>query len=63
MSHGQTSGAVVVNPQTSTEILTEILRQTISIPPTIKVAQGTRLQVLVARDVDFREVYELKPRT
>ena len=63
VSHGQTSGAVVVNPQTSTEILTEILRQTISIPPTIKVAQGTRLQVLVARDVDFREVYELKPRT
>ncbi len=63
VSHSQSGGAVVVNPQTSTEILTEILRQTISIPPTIKVAQGTRLQVLVARDVDFREVYELKPRT
>lgn len=60
VSRSQSGGAVVVNPQTSTAILTEILRQTISIPPTINVPQGARLQVLVARDVDFRDVYELQ---
>ena len=60
VSRSQSGGAVVVNPQTSTAILTEILRQTIAIPPTINVPQGTRLQVLVARDVDFRDVYELQ---
>jgi type IV secretion system protein VirB10 len=62
-NRGPSGGVAVYNPQASTEILTEILRNTISIPPTIKVPQGTRLQVLVARDVDFRDVYALKPRS
>ena len=56
------SGAVVLNPSRSTDVLTEVLRQTIAIPPTIHVPQGARLQVLVARDVDFRSVYALKTR-
>ena len=56
------SGAVVVNPSRSTDVMTEILRSTIAIPPTISVPQGARLQVLVARDVDFRSVYALKDR-
>ena len=50
---------VVVNPDGSREVLTEILRNTIAIPPTIRVAQGARVQVLVARDADFRSVYAL----
>ena len=61
-SGGSGSGAVVLNPGRSTDVLTEVLRSTIAIPPTIRVPQGARLQVLVARDVDFRSVYALKNR-
>jgi len=54
------NGTIIVNPSASQDVGTEILRGTIAIPPTITVAQGERIQVLVARDVDFRSVYELK---
>lgn len=54
------SGSVVVTPSTSTDIMTEVLRSTVNIPPTITKAQGDRIQVFVARDVDFRSVYTLK---
>ena len=55
-------GTVVLDPTASEDILTEILRGTVDIPPTIRVRNGARIQVLVARDVDFRSVYELEPR-
>lgn len=58
-SHG---GTVVLDPTASEDVLTDILRSTVSIPPTIRVRNGARIQVLVARDVDFRPVYELEPR-
>ncbi len=48
---------VVVTPSGSQDIASEALKDTIGIPTTIRVAPGTRLQVLVARDVDFRGVY------
>jgi type IV secretion system protein VirB10 len=53
------SGTVVVNPSASEDVMTGILRSTIDIPPTITVQQGERIQVFVARDVDFRSVYRL----
>lgn len=58
-SHG---GTVVLDPTASEDVLTEILRSTVDMPPTIRVRNGARIQVLVARDVDFRPVYELEPR-
>ena len=56
------SGTVVLDPTASEDVLTEILRSTVNISPTIRVRNGTRIQVLVARDVDFGTVYELEPR-
>ena len=48
-SNGDSS--VVIAPQGASDVVAEVLRQTINIPPTIRVPQGERLQVLVARDV------------
>ena len=54
------SGTVVVNPSGTQDVMTEVLKGTINIPPTVIKHQGDRIQVLVARDLDFRSVYELK---
>lgn len=58
-SHGNGS-TVVVNPSASQGVLTEVLKNTINIPPTVTKRNGDRIQVLVARDLDFRSVYELR---
>lgn len=52
-------GTVILNPSNTEDVMTGILQSTINIPPTITVRQGERIQVLVARDVDFRSVYRL----
>jgi len=54
------SGAVVINPGASQSVTTEVLRSTVSIPPTVTKKNGDRIAVIVARDVDFRSVYELR---
>jgi type IV secretion system protein VirB10 len=56
----QGDGAVVVQPSTSSGVLTEVLRETIGIPHTVLVPQGDRIQIMAARDVDFRRIYELR---
>ncbi|MDP9090081.1 MAG: type IV secretion system protein VirB10 [Pseudomonadota bacterium] len=61
-SHGN-SGTVIVNPSANQAVMTEVLKGTINIPPTVVKHQGDRIQVLVARDLDFRSVYELKSIT
>ncbi len=53
------SGAVIYAPGASQDVLTESLKANAQIPPTLTKANGERIQVLVARDVDFRTVYEL----
>jgi type IV secretion system protein VirB10 len=52
-------GAVIYAPSTSQDLMTEVLRGTINIAPTVTKHNGDRIQVLVARDLDFRSVYEL----
>jgi type IV secretion system protein VirB10 len=53
-------GTVIVNPSATQGVMTEVLKGTINIPPTVVKRQGDRIQVLVARDLDFRSVYELR---
>ncbi len=57
----QNSGTVIYNPGASQDVMTEVLKSTVAIPPTVRKANGDRIQVLVARDVDFADVYELRP--
>src|SRR6185437_6622315 len=54
-------GAVIYDPGATQEVMTEALKGTVNIPPTVTVKNGSRIQVLVARDVDFRSVYALRP--
>lgn len=57
---GRGGGAVIYNPSPSESVLTDVLKNTVNIPPTVTKRNGDRIQVLVARDVDFRSVYELR---
>jgi len=54
------NGTVIINPSSTQGVMTEVLKGTINIPPTVIKQQGDRIQVLVARDLDFRSVYELQ---
>jgi type IV secretion system protein VirB10 len=54
------NGAVIYAPSGSQDVLTEVLKGTVQIAPTIVKRNGDRVQVLVARDIDFRPVYELR---
>lgn len=53
-------GTVIYDPSTSQNVGTEVLKSTVNIPPTVVKHQGDRIAVLVARDLDFRSVYELR---
>ena len=59
-SLNRSGGTVIYAPSASTDVLTEVLRSTLQVPPTVVKRNGDRIQVLVARDVDFRPVYELR---
>jgi type IV secretion system protein VirB10 len=56
----QGSGTVVYNSAGAENLATEALRSTADLPPTVTVRNGERVQVLVARDVDFGAVYQLR---
>jgi type IV secretion system protein VirB10 len=59
-SANRSGGSVIYAPSGSQDVLTEVLKGTLSIPPTVVKQNGDRIQVLVARDLDFRPVYELR---
>ena len=54
------SGTVIYNPSPAQDVTSEVLKNTLSIAPTVTKNNGDRIQVLVARDVDFSSVYELR---
>ena len=54
------SGTVIYDTSSSQGVATEALRGTIGIGPTVTKHQGDRIQILVARDLDFRQVYQLR---
>ena len=43
------------------EVITTILERSLDIPPTLYKNQGERVGIMVARDLDFSQVYDLKP--
>jgi type IV secretion system protein VirB10 len=53
-------GGIIYAPSTAQDVMTEVLKSTVNIAPTIAKNNGDRIQVLVARDLDFRSVYELR---
>jgi type IV secretion system protein VirB10 len=59
-SAGRGNGTVIYNPSPAQDVTSEVLKDTLSIAPTVTKNNGDRIQVLVARDVDFSGVYELR---
>ena len=53
-------GTVIYNPSGSEQVMSDVLTDTVNIAPTVTKHNGDRIQVLVARDVDFSGVYELR---
>ena len=53
-------GTVIYGPSPAIDIMTDVLKSTVGIAPTIIKNQGDRIQIFVARDLDFRSVYELR---
>jgi type IV secretion system protein VirB10 len=53
-------GTLIYNPSASQDVMSEVLKSTLNIAPTVTKNNGDRIQVLVARDVDFSSVYELR---
>lgn len=57
------SNTIIYSPSTSQDVVAGVLKDTLRIPPTVLKNQGDRIQILVARDLDFRSVYELRPQS
>jgi type IV secretion system protein VirB10 len=56
------STTVQLNPSGASDVVANIVRDSANIPPTVDKNQGDRIEVFVARDVDFRSVFALEAR-
>jgi type IV secretion system protein VirB10 len=58
-AHFQRGTAISVNPQTTSSVATEALKDTLQAAPTIHVASGAVVSILAVQDIDFTKVYAL----
>lgn len=62
LANNNNTNITVNNTSTASEALAvEALKSTIHIPPTLYKNQGDRVGIYVARDLDFKTVYDLRP--
>jgi type IV secretion system protein VirB10 len=61
-SRGSNGTTVQLDPESGRDVLTEVLRSTVGVAPTVVKRNGDRIQIVVARDVDFSSVYVLQRR-
>lgn len=61
-SDGNNNTTINNTSNTASTMAEEALRGTVNIPPTATINQGTVLNIMVARDMDFADVYEVKKR-
>jgi type IV secretion system protein VirB10 len=54
-------GTTTINTGQPQSVITETLRGTVNIPPTLRKNQGELVSVFVARDLDFSTVYRVQP--
>jgi type IV secretion system protein VirB10 len=54
------TGTLIYNPSGAQDVMGEVLKSTLNIAPTVIKQNGDRIQILVARDIDFSRVYELR---
>ena len=60
VARNNNSSPVTIGGGGSDQLATEILKNTINIPPTLYINQGDHIQIMVGRDLDFSTVYGLE---